>query len=75
MALRGARRSKQPATQENLVSKGRVTTATPAELDFIPSAMGGDEGCADAMSAGSRVSMVRELNAFNGAREHAIPKP
>lgn len=46
-------------------TKRRVTTATPAKLDFKPPAMDGVEGCADTMSAGSRVSMGGAEQGFN----------
>ncbi len=59
------RRSIDEATDrpEKLTTRGRVTIATPAKLDFKTLAMSEIEGCADTMSARSDVSM--------GARVHA----
>ena len=57
--------SQQRTGQENLATRGRVTTATPAELDFKPPTMGGVEGCADTMSARSSVSMDSGHAGFN----------
>ena len=61
--------SKRRTGQGNLVTRGRVTTATPAELDFKPPAMGGVEGCADTMSAGSSFSMDLRHGGFNAGEK------
>ncbi len=58
--------SKRRTDQEDLATRGRVTTATPAKLDFKPAATGGVEGCADTMSAGSTLSVIREMIVFKG---------
>ena len=67
---------KRQTSRDNPVTRGRVTTATPAKLDFKPPVTGGVEGCADAMPAKSMVSI--DLQARNGnpiwtTRKHCHP--
>jgi hypothetical protein len=63
---------KRQTSRDNPVTRGRVTTATPAKLDFKPPVTGGVEGCADAMSAKSRGSI--DLQAHNGNPAWTIRK-